>query len=676
MNHRAGKVLASGMAIVFALAAAHPFAQQEPCRADQAGEPNIILILTDDQDLMLQSMDYMPNVKSLLADQGATFTNFFVPLSLCCPSRTGLLRGQYPHNHKVWTNSPPDGGFEKAYADNLESATVATALQAAGYRTFLFGKYLNGYPDTATQTYIPPGWSRWASPVGGDPYSEYNYQLNADGTVLSYGGAPSDYLTDVMSAEAVAFIQRVAQQASPPPFFMHLTTFAPHRPSTPAPRHAALFPGAQAPRTPSFNEADVSDKPAYIQALPLLTSADVQEIDDLYRLRLQSLQAVDDMVGALTSALQSTGLLADTYIFFTSDNGYHMGQHRFLAGKYTPYETDIRVPLVVRGPDVPAGIQIDAFAGNVDLAATLAELGGASLSVSTDGRSLVPLLRGQTPGAWRKAFLIEQIAGDVSAQAALHPEDRQAEPPDSQDLAMGAHYPGHAGYRTGAYKYVEYDTGEKEVYYLKADPDEMENEASVASPTFLAAASAYLASLKACKGPACLSAEEAVPPSPVTSDFTYTPSQPTDATPVTFTGSGDGTPPYTFTWDLGGQAASGQTVTRTFPPGTYTITLTVTDGAGMTGTNSQGIAVGHSVLISSVKQLSNPFRLAIAGSGFQARCAAAVGGTPAPATKYVKDTKILAKGAGLKAMVPRGIPVEVTVTNPNGAVSAPYSFTR
>ena len=167
-----------------------------------------------------------------------------------------------------------------------------------------------------------------------------------------------------------------------------------------------------------------------------------------------------------------------------------------------------------------------------------------------------------------------------------------------------------------------------------------------------------------------------MPPSPVTSDFTYTPSQPTDATPVTFTGSGDGTPPYTFTWDLGGQAASGQTVTRTFPPGTYTITLTVTDGAGMTGTNSQLIAVGHSVLIASVKQLSNPFRLAIAGSGFQARCAAAVGGTPAPATKYVKDTKVLAKGAGLKAMVPRGIPVEVTVTNSNGAASAPYSFTR
>lgn len=676
MNRRAGKVFASGLAIVFAWSALQALAQQDPCRAAAGSRPNIIFILTDDQDLLLNSMDAMPNVKSLLADQGATFTNFFVPLSLCCPSRTGILRGQYPHNHKIWTNNLPDGGFEKAYADDLEAATVATALQGVGYHTFLFGKYLNGYPDTASKTYIPPGWSKWDSPVGGDPYGEYNYQLNADGTLVSYGSAPSDYLTDVTSAEAVSFIQHIAQEASPPPFFMHLTTFAPHRPSTPAPRHAALFPGVQAPRTPSFNEADVSDKPAYVQALPLLTSADIQEIDDEYRLRLQSLQAVDDMVGALVNELQRTGLLANTYIFFGSDNGYHMGQHRFLAGKYTPYETDIRVPMVARGPDVPAGLRIDAFAGNVDLAATFAELGRAPLSVDTDGRSLVPLLLGQSPAVWRNAYLIEQIAGDVSPQASTHPEDRQSEPPDPQDMSLGTHYPGHEGYRTATYKYVEYDTGEKELYYLQSDPDEMENKAGVASPTFLAAASAYLANLKACKGQGCRSAEEAAPPSPAAANFTYAPPQPTDATPVTFTGSGDGTPPYAFTWDLGGQAASGQVVTRTFPPGSYTITLTVTDGEGMVDSSSQQITVGYSVLITSVKKLSSPFRLVITGSGFQARCGAGVNGAAVPQTTFINSGKVVAKGAGLKSLVPKGTQVEITVENPNGAVSAPYSFTR
>ena len=653
-------------------------AQSDLC-AGAAGvsgpRPNIILILTDDQDLELKSMDFMPNVKALLADQGATFTHFFVPLSLCCPSRTGILRGQYPHNHTIWTNLPPDGGFQKAYADNLEHSTLATALQEVGYKTFLFGKYLNGYPATASQTYIPPGWHGWNSPVGGEPYSEYNYQMNADGTLVTYGTQPSDYLTDVMSASAVNFIRKTAQQATPPPFFMHLTTFAPHAPSTPAPRHANLFPHAQAPRTPSFNEADVSDKPAYIQNLPLLSDADIQTLDAEYRLRIQSLQAVDDMVGAVVNELQADGMLANTYIFFASDNGYHMGQHRFLAGKYTPYETDIRVPLVVRGPDVPGAIQIDRFAGNVDLAPTLAELAGATLAETPDGRSLVPLMRGQSPSVWRQAFLLEQIPSAVSPLGPVL-KDRQSEPPDPADEAMGANYPGHDGYRASAYKYVEYNTGGKELYILGPDPDEMENQASVASQNFLTAASAYLAALKACRGTGCLLAEEAQPPSPVTVDFTYAPSQPTDATPVTFTGTGDGVPPYTFTWDLGGQPAAGQSVTRTFAAGTYTVVLTVTDGSGASDTDTQSLTVGRSVVITSVKAATLPLHLTVVGTGFQSGCVIAINGTAVPNTQFKSGSKVMAKGAGLKAMLPKGVPVLIAVANLNGAASAPFPFTR
>lgn len=660
------------------LAAAASSVQTVPCTPAEktgAGKPNVILILTDDQDLMLQSMDTMPNVKALLANQGATFTNFFVPVSLCCPSRMGILRGQYPHNHKIWANEPPDGGFQKAYADNIEKDTVTTALEKGGYKTFFFGKYLNGYPATASQTYVPQGWDEWDSPVSGDPYSEYNYTLNSDGVLVTHGSNPSDYLTDVMSAEAVNFIRRTAQQPDHPPFFMHLTPFAPHRPSTPAPRHANLFPGATAPRTPSFNEADVSDKPAYIQALPLLTDADIQNIDAEYRLRLQSLQAVDDMVGAVINELQAQGLLADTYVFFTSDNGYHMGQHRFPGGKYTPYETDIRVPLVVRGPGVPAAIQIDQLVGNVDLAPTIAELAGTSLTDNPDGRSLVPLLHGQSPSAWRQAFLLEQIKGPVSPQQPVL-SDRQFEPPDTADSVLGNVYPGHDGYRAATYKYVEYDTGEKELYFLGLDPDEMQNRAANANPLFLAAASTYLAALKRCAGGGCLTAESVPPPSPIGAYFIYSPLQPAPMAAVTFTGSCTATPPFTFTWDLGGQAATGQTVSRAFPAGTYAIKLTVTDGAGGHDVVNQTLVVDTNVIISSVKAGGPPFKLTVSGSGFKQGCTITINGQAAPATRYKSASKAVAAGAALKRMLPKGVAVQVTVVHSDGTASAPFAFAR
>jgi N-acetylglucosamine-6-sulfatase len=653
-------------------------AQWDPCAAEEhhaAGKPNIILILTDDQDLMLQSVDYMPNVKALLADQGATFTNFFVPLSLCCPSRTGILRGQYPHNHKIWANEPPDGGFQKAYADNLEQDTIATALERAGYKTFFFGKYLNGYPASVSQTYVPPGWDDWYSPVAGDPYGEYNYTLNSDGTLVSHGSAPSDYLTDVMSAEAVNFIRTTAAQPTHPPFFMHLTPFAPHRPSTPAPRHAALFPGVHAPRTPSFNEGDVSDKPAYIQALPLLTDSDIQAIDAEYRLRLQSLQAVDDMLGAIVNELQAKGLLADTYIFFASDNGYHMGQHRFPAGKYTPYETDIRVPLVVRGPGVLPAIQIDQFASNVDLAPTIADLAGVSLATNPDGRSLGPLLKGQSPADWRQAVLIEQMRGAVSPQEPVL-RDRQFEPPDTADLVLGNVYPGHAGYRSSTYKYVEYDTGERELYYLGVDPDEMNNLVGSADPLFLSSASLYLAELKSCVGGGCLAAEAVPPPSPVGAYFVASPLQPAPMQTVTFTATAHSVPPYTFTWDLGGQSATGQTVSRAFPAGTYTISLTVVDGAGGQDVVTQTLVVATNVTISSVKAGGTPFKLTVVGSGFKSGCNVKIDGQSAPATTYQSASKVVASGGALKGMLPRGVPVQITVANPDGSTSAPYAFKR
>ena len=168
--------------------------------------PNIVLILTDDQDLLLDSMEAMPQVNALLAKRGTTFSNFFVNLPLCCPACATLLRGQFPHNHGVMTNLWPTGGFAKAYVDGVEQATFATALQGAGYRTALVGKYLNGYPFKTEPTYIPPGWDEWWAPITDTAYGSYGYQVNHNGQIEEYGFGPEDYITDVMAQRAVAFI--------------------------------------------------------------------------------------------------------------------------------------------------------------------------------------------------------------------------------------------------------------------------------------------------------------------------------------------------------------------------------------------------------------------------------------------------------------------------------------
>jgi N-acetylglucosamine-6-sulfatase len=478
-------------------------------RSSAAGaRPNILFLLTDDQDLLLDSLAYMPNVRSLIAEQGITFSNDFVPLSLCCPSRSSILTGQYAHNHRVYTNAAPDGGFKIFFENGLEDRTIGTALHAAGYRTGLLGKYLNAYPAGTETTHVPPGWDEWDVPVGGAAYNEFNYTLNQNGTLIRHGHTPADYLTDVMAARAVQFIRAAA--ADKVPFFLYLGTYAPHKPFTPAPRHAQLFPGVQAPRTPSFNEANVRDKPDAGRKLPLLGPADIALLDTQYRLRLQSLQAVDEMVAALISTLRDSGQLDNTYIFFTSDNGYHLGQHRRKAGKYTPYEEDVRVPLLVRGPGVPAGRTVDAFTENVDFAPTFAALGGATLRGRGDGRSLVPLLSGNPPPAsWRRAVLLEQFAFHETPEGT----GGVLEPSETTEAAGVQEYPTHLGLRTPAYKYVEYSTEEREYYDLVNDPHELQNLASQMSTKFLNRLSGIVHALSTCTGETCRRLEaQPVPP--------------------------------------------------------------------------------------------------------------------------------------------------------------------
>ncbi|WP_187437767.1 sulfatase family protein [Actinomadura decatromicini] len=481
-------------------------------------QPNIVFILTDDLNEDVFAKD--AGLQTLLASQGTTFGKQFVELSLCCPSRTSTLRGQCAHNTGIFTNDPGSGGgFQTVYNKGLENSTIATWLQSAGYRTALFGKYLNGYPNGApSSTYIPPGWTRWFSPNGGSPYSEYNYDVNDSGTTVHYGSAPSDYGVDVISRKLTTFIKNTTTNYPNKPFFTYVAPYIPHGPATPPPRYEGIYAGAKAPRTPSFNEDDVSDKPAWIRNKAKLTQTQIDNIDAFYEKRRESLRSVTDLVQDTIDTLRAQGVLDNTYIVFTSDNGFHQGQHRLNSGKNTAYEEDLNVPLVIRGPGVPAGATVNAFTLNTDLAPTFAALAGVTPPSFVDGRSLVPFLKGVTPSRWRLALLNEHAGPSTlntnTQTNLLEPQD----PGDAQALATGG-APVYAGLRAkpntlgthGPLNYVAYDTGEHELYDLSVDPNQLDNSYGSAGATLRQRLDAWVASMKNASGQALRNAEENPP---------------------------------------------------------------------------------------------------------------------------------------------------------------------
>lgn len=459
--------------------------------AAPAVHPNIIFILADDLDA--KSIAVMPRLKSLMIDRGVSFANYFVTYPLCCPSRASILRGQYPHNTQILGNRPPLGGFQKFVETGAERSTVATWLHAAGYRTGYFGKYLNGYPGGNDQIHVPPGWDTWNSPVGGRPYSNFDYRMNENGRLVNYGHRPEDYMTDVLARKAVAFIRQSAQMNRS--FFIHLSTFTPHAPATPAPRHANAFAGVTVPRPPSFNEADLSDKPSWLRSRNLLTDRQISRINDLHRKRLQTLLSVDDLIGTLVDALGAAGQLQGTYIFFSSDNGFHLGEHRLPQGKNTAFEEDIRVPLIVFGPGVPAGRTVELLAMNIDLAPTWVAIAGVSPPSFVDGRSLLPVLSAAPPrqDRWRQMVLIEHYtparAGRTTRAAAI---------------------PEYHALRVKDFSYVEYATGERELYDLRRDPYQLQNIHQNTDQRLVSKLSARLAAIKRCAGATCRNVEDSV----------------------------------------------------------------------------------------------------------------------------------------------------------------------
>lgn len=428
--------------------------------------PNIVLILTDDQTA--DELEHMPVVDSELIGKGVRFTNAFVSNSLCCPSRTSILTGKYSHGTGVYRNQPPHGGFDTFRPQ--DASTIATWLHdgLSHYHTGLVGKYLNGYDST----YEPPGWDFWDAEIVGDSseggYYDYNMSLN--GRLVYHGTKDADYSTDVLGDDATTFIRSAPEGQ---PLFLYFAPHAPHAPATPPARYLQSLPEASKYRPPNFNEADMSDKPAWAAPLLSLSDDEVQQIDSLRENQFRSLLAVDDAVSGILSALSDTKRLSNTMLVFMSDNGLELGSHRWIP-KAVPWEESIRVPMIIRYDPLTGGSARtdDHMVLNIDLAPTFAQVGGVS-APEAEGSSLVPLLAGPPPD-WRQDFLMEHLPGGDGDPGSV---------------------PTYCGVRTERFKYVRYEeqVGDmirmyEEVYDLDTDPYELTNLAGDARYALIKAA--------------------------------------------------------------------------------------------------------------------------------------------------------------------------------------------
>ena len=458
-----------------------------PPQARSAGttstRPNIVFILTDDLSWNLITPKLTPHIFQL-EHQGETFTNYYVADSLCCPSRATIFTGLFPHDTKVTTNLPPYGGYTKFLSQGLTKRTFAVAFQKSGYETSMLGKYLNGYGDqpkylfaaasrkdkmTKANAPVPPGWSDWhvSNNTG---YDEFNYYLNDNGSYHFYPKALGTFGVDVLNKDAQRFIVRNAHHR---PFLVEAATFAPHVPQTPAPRNANDFPGLTEPRDPSFNAQNINPPPWLGQRAPM-TGLQILEADANYRERAQADESVDKLLADTEATLKREGIAQNTYIMFSSDNGYHLGQHRILYGKETAFDTDIKVPLIVTGPGVPAGKVVPQVAQNTDLCPTFEQLAGLRVPSSVEGHSLVPLLHPSGALRWRTVALLEHQGdtkpGDPDFDGA------GSNPPSYIGIRIqGARLPGFKGPVDATW--VEYGDPKHEIEYYNdaADPYQLDN---------------------------------------------------------------------------------------------------------------------------------------------------------------------------------------------------------
>lgn len=455
----------------------------------KGGKPNIIVVQTDDQNA--EQLAAMPKVNELLAEAGTSYSSYFASYPLCCPSRATLLTGMYAHNTGVLGNQLPEGGYQLF----RQGETLPVWLQREGYTTGHVGKFLNRYGQDNPRE-IPLGWDEWVSSPF--PYQHYftDYTLNVNGELLRRGSAEADHVDDVYTEHAVDFVKRRAPEDAP--FFLALDYLAPHESTgtpagrcghsaIPAPRHLGRFADLPLPENPAVDEEDVSDKPGFVRQRANLTEDQFELLTSAYQCRREALLAVDEGIERVLAAVEEAGELDRTFVVFVSDNGYLQGEHRFAFGKRRAYDVTTRVPFLIRGPGIEGGRVLANPVANIDITPTLLEAAGATDQVPArfvlDGRSLLPQLqdRGRDEPAVgpQRAILVEIPRGFAVA-------------------------PAYAGVRTQRYSYVEYVTGDRELYDLQRDP--YETDSRHADPAYAGVQVALqntLAAMRACAGRAC-----------------------------------------------------------------------------------------------------------------------------------------------------------------------------
>ena len=358
----------------------------------------------------------------------------------------------------------------------------------------MLGKYFNGYAPERDG--VPPGWDEWY--VGGNAHASYSYVLNENGQTVQYGSGPEDYLGDVLTGKAVQLIRTSA--GAEQPFFLYVLPFTPHSPSVAASRHDGMFAEAELPRPPSFvRSMSVTSRPSSAGCRRSMRTrsptSSTSTGGESHRSRRST-----TWWRASSRRLARPGGLDDTYVIYTSDNGFHLGEHRLIAGKDTPYEEDIRVPMVMRGPGVPVGERLDAMVVNIDLAPTFAEIAGVEAREFVDGRSFLPLLQ-DPERPWRESFLIERRK--LEEQLVRQSKYNGLTPEEELDQAAVFN-----GIRTRELVYVEYGSGERELYDLAQDPHQLANLADEADPVLVSALQARLVELAECTSTRCRELED------------------------------------------------------------------------------------------------------------------------------------------------------------------------
>ena len=464
--------------------------------------PNVLVLMMD--DMRDDDLQFMPNVQRLITDEGVRFTNTFSPHPLCCPARASFLTGLYSHNHEVWSHKAPFG-----FPSFDDRRTFPRRLhENAGYDTAFVGKYLNGYgrlnrhDGSSSLRYVPPGWTDWRPSVDnvhdepearhlqGGTYRYFDTTLSDNGVLEPHQGA---YQTTLYSDITQEVVRRQAR--SPRPFFMQTSFAAPHGGSPtekddprPYVRSDGFRQTWQNPARPKYvkgrfdhvierlppwlYDEEVADKPDLIRSEPPLVAEEYEAVLENHRQRAEAVSAVDDEVANIITTLERTGELDNTYVMLTSDNGYFLGEHRRRQGKILPYDPSLRVPLVMRGPGIPAGEERSDPFLMVDFAPTVLDAAGVAVPTGLDGASMLDVARSGDRG-WTRPILTE--TGPIQLSVEIF---------TTGELLQRVHGPSalrfSQGVRTGRYLYVEHASRDKELYDLRRDPRQLVNRVDLA----------------------------------------------------------------------------------------------------------------------------------------------------------------------------------------------------